>query len=249
MTVERALVKQQGGSLRENAGFVVAEDFHVYGAGSLFRPAFHEALKVNRAVFTGAVAFAGSLAFGPAELRVLPDLPVGARTQQVGIPARQAESRSPVPLLPDSGKPGLPLTEASLRVSQVMETRERNGHDDRVRRFGELRPARGETERVTSVVIFRDGSQRRVELNRSGSQGCGNRFRQTLIPTSQVIALVGTPKFAKVARVGLESQQVDKVQRALDGSFRAVFNVVRYVEKLTHSGPVTAGDARLDPVV
>jgi len=64
-----------------------------------------------------------------------------------------------------------------------------------------------------------------------------------------VIALVGTPKDAKIARDGLVSQQVDEVQRALDGRFRAVFNVVRYVEKLTHAGPVAARDTRLDPVV
>src|SRR5260370_14329267 len=99
MTVERALVKQQGGSLRENAGFVVAEDFHVYGACSLFRPAFPETLKINRAVLTGEVAFAGSLAFGPAELRVVPDLPVFLRTQQVMIPGATVKTHSTVPLL------------------------------------------------------------------------------------------------------------------------------------------------------
>src|SRR5260370_41717962 len=118
MTVERALVKQQGGSLRENAGFVVAEDFHVYGAGSLCRPAFHEALKVDRAVFAGEVAFAGSLAFGPAEQRVLPDLPVGVRTQQIGVPRRKVERRSSVPLLCDSGEQRLELTQKRFGVGR-----------------------------------------------------------------------------------------------------------------------------------
>src|SRR6266446_2054319 len=335
--------------LREDAGFVVAEDFvrPVYSAGSLFRPAFHVTLIVDRAVFTGEMAFAGTLAFGPAELRVLSDLPVGVRAPQIGVPGGKIERRSSVPLLRDSGEQGLHLTqkrlsislnharvgrvsvegcsdiasrvvhqnpgaatlgaadfpgvliagirircarayaprsslvphpatelqmelavgsipelmdardlhliEASLRVIQGSQNRERNGHDDPIRGDRELRPAGVETEHISSIVIFRDGGQGSVQLNLysevSGLQGCRHRFRQTFIPAPQVIPLVGAAKDAEVARYGLVSQQVNEVQRALNGRFRAVFDVVRHVEKLTHGGAMAAGDARLDPVV
>src|SRR5262249_24394708 len=54
---------------------------------------------------------------------------------------------------------------------------------------------------------------------------------------------------AEVSRNRLVCEQVNQVQRTLIYCVRAIFDVVGNIEQLAHRRTMSAGDARLDPVV
>src|SRR5579884_855434 len=79
-------------ALRENAVFIVGQNL-VGGARALLGPAFHEALKVDGAVFAGEMDLPLAHALIAAEERILADEPAGVAAEQVGI-ARWIAQRS-----------------------------------------------------------------------------------------------------------------------------------------------------------
>src|SRR5207245_6700841 len=81
-----------------------------------------------------------------------------------------------------------------------------------------------------------------------GQRSC-DRLGQVLVPTGDVVALVGDAVDSEALRAGLVGEQVDDVERRLVGRVRAVLLVVGDVEQPAERGAVASGYARLDPVV
>src|SRR2546428_3142602 len=144
---------------------------------------------------------------------------------------------------------GFQIVKTGLPVIQRAQYREGDRQDDAVEGRGDRSARAAEREIVASVGIFRNGRQRKTRPHRASRQIVTNLSWELLVPTDNVIALVGKSEDAEVTWNGLKREQVDQIQRALYGGYVAVLDVVGDIEELTHRAPVPTGNTRLDPLV
>lgn len=143
----------------------------------------------------------------------------------------------------------LEAVEVGLAVIQGSQDAEGDSQDHPIK-GGRLFPAGcGEGQRGTAVAVVDDGRHAPIELDGPGGQTVSNGCGQLLVPTDNVVALIGFAEDAKIAWVHLKAEQIDQIQGTLFFRLAAILLVIGDIEELSHTGVVASGDILLDPII
>ena len=105
--------------------------------------------------------------------------------------------------------------EACLHVVQRAQYTEWQGQDHPVKGSC-FRPAGcSEGQGITSVFVGGNSGHAPVEIDGTGGQTGCNRRGQLLVPTDDMVALIGASKDAEIAGLRLKAEQIHQVERTL----------------------------------